>query len=158
LCRCEGPVQGLAWKLLTEPDHAWAQLPRAMHATWRLQAATGIRLVGHAQGLTRFTAATPASRSMQAAVKMDDVGVSGALVQIVDILGHQGEPGYESRQFGDRPVRRVRLRLQYLHPPPLIPAPDQRRVLAKGIRCSQRSGIEALPETGERVAKGRDAA
>src|SRR5690606_39732205 len=98
LCRRESLVQGRAWKVLTEPDHAWAQRPRAMHATWRLQAATGIRLVGHAQGRIRFTAATQAPRSMQAAVKMDDVGVSGALVQIVDILGHQGEPGYESRQ------------------------------------------------------------
>src|SRR5690606_6262188 len=116
-----------------------------MHATWRLQAATGIRLVGHAQGLIRFTAATQAPRSMQAAVKMDDVGVSGTLVQIVDILRHQGEPGYEPRQFGDSPVPWDRLRLQYLHSPTLIPAPDQRRVLAKGIRWSQRSGIEALP-------------
>jgi len=61
------------------------------------------------------------------------------------------------RQADDGEVSGVGKRAQHLHAPPLVPAPDEFLVFAKGLGCGQALGIETLPQAGKGIAKGRDA-
>ncbi|MOA30187.1 hypothetical protein D3C78_1512530 [compost metagenome] len=57
--------------------------------------------------------AVEAARLVQAAVQVDDARAAGALVQVVDVLGDQGETRHVAGQFGDGEMRRIGLRPEY---------------------------------------------
>src|SRR5207253_265640 len=61
-----------------------------------------------------------ASRSKKTSVQLDHVSRSGAVMEPVDILGHD-EHVWKSRNCE---MRRVRLRVAYERPAPLVPFPD----------------------------------
>ena len=82
---------------------------------------------------------------MQAAMQVNDVSAARALVEVVDVLGDKREARDVAGQFGNGHVRRVRLGLQHLHPTPLIPTPDQRRIGLEGFGRCQRCRVETLP-------------
>ena len=88
---------------------------------------------------------------------MQHIDAAGALVQVIDVLGDQGQARQAPAQFGDRQVGRIGLGREYLLAPPFVPAPDQRRVVAKGLDRGQARRIEVFPEAGQGIAKGRDA-
>src|SRR5690606_24107345 len=65
----------------------------------------------------------------------------------------QRELRHPPRQLDNGPMRRIGLRLQHLHAPPLVPAPDQRRITAKRLGRGQLGWIEALPQPAQCIAK-----
>ncbi len=154
----EGGAQRIARQALAEPDHAWPQASATVAAARRFETTSGFGFVRCGQRLGRFTGAGEAAWPVQAAVQMDHLAAAGAFVQVVDVLRDQRQLRHMAGEFGDGHVRGVRPSLENLHPAPLVPAPDQRRVATKGVGSGQFARIETLPQAGERIAKGRDAA
>ena len=59
---------------------------------------------------------------------------------------------------GKRSMAAVRLALQYAHPAPFVPSPNERLVVSKRRRRGELLGVETRPESGQSVPEGRDAA
>ena len=89
---------------------------------------------------------------------MNDAAAAGAFVKIVDVLGDQREFGDDLCQPGKRSMAAVRLALQYAHPAPFVPSPNERLVVSKRRRRGELLGVETRPESGQCVPEGRDAA
>ena len=64
---------------------------------------------------------------------IDDPATAGALVQIVDILGHEGQFRHEVGQLREREMSRVRFRFGHEVSTPAVPAPDEDRVGQEGL-------------------------
>src|SRR5690606_1781198 len=95
---------------------------------------------------------------MQAAVHMNHQRAASPLMQVIDVLGDQRELRHPPRQLDNGPMCRIGLRLQHLHAPPLVPAPDHRRITTKRLGRGQLGWIEALPQPAQRIAKGGNVA
>ena len=99
-----------------------------------------------------------AVRFRQLAVQMENVLGTGTLVEIVDVLGDQGEVGDALCQGGEGVMSGVRRGAQDLHAAPLVPPPDQCGVVSvRGGGC-ELGGVELLPESRLFVPERRDAA
>ena len=125
---------------------------------WRWQAPALLRLAQLRVQPRVRRRAIEAARRMQAAVQMNHRLAAGTLVQVVDILGHQGQPRHPPRQLGNRPVRRIRRGTQHLLATPLVPAPDQLGVGDERLGRGQLRRIEARPQASQRITKGRNTA
>ena len=79
---------------------------------------------------------------------------SGALVQAVYILGHDGQAGDPCLQIHQRPMARVGPRRPDAVASVLIPAPDAFRVPGKCLGCGQVFGSEPGPQPGLCVPEG----
>ena len=91
---------------------------------------------------------------------MHDVCAARALVQVVDVLRDDlyGLRWMIAHEVGDGDVPSVWRSLHDFHAPPFVPAPHLRLVGAIALWRGECGGIESLPQTGERVAKGGNAA
>ena len=85
---------------------------------------------------------------------MDHVAAAGTLVQIVDILSDQGELRNAPFHLGQSEVARIRLRRCDQSTPPVIPLPNQFRIVRK---CFWRGQLlrAKLPPEAVVVAKSR---
>lgn len=90
-------------------------------------------------------------------MKVQDGFAAGALVKIVDVLGHEGELRHVVRHRGDRDMSRIRLGAQYADSAPFVPAPNQLGIVPECLRRCEIFRVEALPKTREGVAEGRNA-
>lgn len=91
-------------------------------------------------------------------MRVRHIGTACAFMQIVHVLRDHHELGDILRQCCDGEMGRIGLRAQYLHAPPFIPAPNQFPVFMKSVGRGKVLRIESFPQTGERIAKGGDAA
>jgi hypothetical protein len=82
------------------------------------------------------------------AVKLDQLIVPGALVEVVNVLRDEGQLRYLFRESGQREVTRVRFHVGHRVAAPPVPAPDQRRVGEEGFRRGQIFG--AVPSCASR--------
>ncbi|MNE79178.1 hypothetical protein D3C80_1756420 [compost metagenome] len=90
-------------------------------------------------------------------MKMDHVFAACALMQIIDILGHQHHFRHMLHQGRNGDMRRIRASLGDLGSAPFVPTPDQGRVVSKSGWRRELGWIERCPETGQLVPKRRDA-
>jgi hypothetical protein len=77
------------------------------------------------------TATGVANAMMQRAVQLKNLSATGALMQIIDILGYQSQLRHFLRQPSDCEVSFVWRPTQRLHTAPLVPAPDEGGLLLK---------------------------
>jgi hypothetical protein len=89
------------------------------------------------------------ARVVQAAMQVQYVGAACTFVQIVYVLGDNGELGNMACQRGNGKVSGIGLRLEHLHAPPFVPAPHQLRVFAKGAGCGKVLGVKSFPQACE---------
>jgi len=112
---------------------------------------------------SRFDAASLAT------VQVQNRRAARPFVQVIDVLGDEGQARDPRRQGGDGQVSRIGRGLERLHPPPRVPAPNQVRIARKGIggglhaprcvRCARpfdlAPGVPDEPEGGRRLAPPR---
>ncbi len=72
-------------------------------------------------------------------MQVQNVSTAGTLVQVVDVLRDQGELGHSICQGGDGDVGEVGLGVEDARAPRFVPAPYERRVAFKGVRCGESS-------------------
>ena len=78
-----------------------------------------------------------AVRPGELTVQVDDIGTSGSLVKIVDILREESEPWNEATQGRHRTMRGIWLSSQHLHAAPLIPPPYELRIALECFQCRE---------------------
>ena len=69
-------------------------------------------------------------------------------VQVIDVLGDEGQARDPRRQGGDGPVSGMGRGVERLHPPPRVPAPNQVRIAGRAPGALARS--RRLPGEGSR--------
>ena len=136
---------------LAEPDDVGADEIAAVRAARRSLVAA--RDVGQGEA---GVALAHALEAQGAAVQLDHVARAGALVQAVDVLGHDGE-GHEPLELGQGVVAGVGRGLLDLAEAVHVPAPHEGRVARVGLGGGELHGVVLGPEALARVAEGRDA-
>ncbi len=101
-------------------------------------------------------AGAPAAHVPDRPVEPDEALSAGFLVQAVDVLRHEREPGSLARPAREDVVRGVRPRVADHLPPPVVPLPHETRVVLEGFGGRDRLGADFLPEAIG-AAKRRDA-
>lgn len=99
-----------------------------------------------------------AARRVQAAMKVNHLGAARAFMQIVYILRDDGQLGNVPGQCCNCQVSAIGGGTPHFHAQPFVPTPDQILVGAIGGGGGQVLNIKALPQAGEGVTKGGDAA
>ena len=79
-------------------------------------------------------------------MKSNDMGRSGPLVQAIDVLGDQVELRKSVTPTSEDLMGTIRATRRYQLPTPLVPAPDQLRILVKRLRSSQVLGAVGFPQ------------
>lgn len=128
---------------LPEPDNVGPQQSAAMLTKRRPVFWAGFGIGDYA--------ALETSVALDVAMELDDGFAAGALMEPIDILRDEREPRLHRRELGERKVRGIWIGSGDQAAPPLIPIPDERRVLRKRARCRKRFGIVLRPEAGLRV-------
>jgi len=91
-------------------------------------------------------------------MQMQHRRAAGALVQVVDVLGHQGELGDAACELRDGAMRRIWLGAPDGGAAPLVPAPHKAGIAIERCGRGEFGRIEICPQAGLAVAEGGDAA
>lgn len=153
-----GLLPGELGQAFAKPDDAGTDGTAALAAAWGRNGAAAVWFFRHAGGKGMGVVAFKAAGMVQAAVQVEYFGAAGPFVQVVHVLGDEGELGDLCSELGQGQMAGVGRVLQDFHAPPFVPAPDQGGIAAIGFRSGEFLGVEFFPETGEAVTKGGDAA
>ena len=103
-------------------------------------------------------AALETSVALDVAMELDDGFAAGALMEPIDILRDEREPRLHRRELGERQVRGIWIGSGDQAAPPLIPVPDQGRVVPECAGRGKRFGVVLRPEPGLGIPECRYAA
>src|SRR5215212_4131929 len=134
---------------LAEPHHVGPERSPARRTYgWR----PPLFVVLYLHGLHR------APSTVDVAVQLDHITAASPLVQAVYVLGGEGELREEPLEFRNSQVSRVRMSFRDELAPPRVPVPDEFGIAGERLRCREFLGIEARPQAGLGLSKGRNAA
>ena len=152
--RVEGRFDRGGGERLAEPDHIGSEQPPVGRPHGQLRQRHGQVCV-----LPSRPHAPPLN---DVPMEFDDRGAPGSLVQPVDVLREQREPtatrGHQALHRRQGQMAWVRLSLEALGPPEVVPPAHGLGVGGEGLRGGERSEIERCPQPLELVTVGRDAA
>ena len=137
---------------LAEPDDLGAEVVAALGAARRL-----LVLVGEVLPVEAAVPALDTTEAVHGAVELDHLRRAGALMQPVDVLRDDHDLGEQLLELGDGPVAGVGLSVGRHAEAVLVPAPDERRVLAIRLRRGQLHRVVLRPQAGLGLAEGGDA-
>lgn len=141
--------EGIGGQRFAEPHHVGAEGSAAVGTGWR-------NFRGIFPGFYNYFL-TRALGAVDIAVEVDGILAAGAGVEVVDVLGDEGEVGGVLFEVGQGVVGGVGVGAGDEFAAPDVPLPDQAGVAGEGFWGGEVFGAVAGPQAGLGVAEGGDA-